>query len=190
MGGGPPKIPSNHINEINGSSSQPPFNHYGQHSSHFSGTQPSMTYEHSPHEGSHPMYPEDENCSRSKSNMIYQPMSTNSYPQHQHEGFNQNYQSQLDHVSSGSNIQGQHRNPEYEGPRQSYSPPSQSGNFQYRPRHSPPRSALQGHHSPSFYQASRSENYSNSQGEEWNSGGYPSQHRPIPPTKYPLMLSR
>ena len=36
MGGGPPKMPSNHSSEFNGPHSQSPYNHFEHYSSHFS----------------------------------------------------------------------------------------------------------------------------------------------------------
>jgi len=216
MGGGPPKITSNHSSKFNGPLSQPPYNNYEQYNSNFPGMQPNTinsSFGSNSHRISHPMYLEDKNCIRRKANVVYHPMHENSYPQHPHEGFNRNYPSHLESMSSGLNIEGQHRNQEHEGPRQSfspspsehfgqyrnqdhgrpeqsYSPPSQSENFQYPPRHSLLNMTSQCHHDSSFYQINRYENYPNSRGEEWTSGGRPPQLGPMPTSNPSIMISR
>jgi len=218
MGGPPPKMTSNHSSEFNGPPSQPPYSNCEQYNSNFSGMQPNPTnssYGSNSHGLNHnpnPMYSEDDNRTRRKPNSMHHPMHKNSYPQHQNEGFNRNYPSHLESMSSGPNIQGQYRNREHGGPRQpfsqspsehfghyrnrdhggpgqSYSPPSQSDNFQYPPRRSLSNRTSQGHHD-SLYQSNRHENYPNSRGEEWISGGRPLQLGPMPNCNPSLMLTR
>lgn len=188
--GGPPRMPLSHSDKFNCPSSQSPYDHYEQHSSHFSGMQPSMSYENNSHGESHPMYSQDKNCTRGKSNMMYLPMSKNTYQRHEHDNFNSNHQSQFGYVNPDPNIQGQYRNTEHEESRQYYSLQSKSGHCQYDSRCSPPTTTSQGHHSPSFYQGSRHNSSYNSRDEEWNSGGHPSQLRSMPTGTRPLMVFR
>ena len=106
MGGGPPsrpKIPSNQMVKFNDPSPELLFDHYDQHDSQFSGMQPNEMISsngNQSHGGRHPMYSEDKNYYRSKSNMMHHQMSRrNAYSQNQHEGFNRNYQSHLNPVN-------------------------------------------------------------------------------------------
>jgi len=190
MGGGPPKMPSNSSSEFNGPPSQSPYNHFEQFNSHFPGMPPhgmNSSYGNNSSGRNHPMYSEDENCSRS--NMMHHPMRKNLHPQH-HEGFNRNYQSQSEPTNSGPNAHVQYRNQEHRGPGPSYSPPSQSGHFQYSQRCSPPNRVPHGQ-SASFYQGNMYDNHPNNRSEEWGSGGGPStQLSPMPNNNLPIMLSR
>jgi len=173
MGGGPPKMPSNHNSEFNGPHSQSPYNHFEQYISHFPGMQPhamNSSYRNNANGRNPPIYSEDENCTRS--NLMHHSMRRNLHPQHHHEGFNRYYQS---HSELGPNSHGQYRNQEYRVPGPSHSPPSQSGPFHCTQRPSPPNRSSHGQ-SASFYQSNRCENYHNNRCEEQDSAGGPPMH--------------
>ena len=220
MGGGAPKITPNHSIEFNGPLSQSIYNTYEQYNSNFSSMPPNAmnsSYGSNSHGQNNPMYLEDENRARRKSSMMYHQIHKNSQSQDQHEGgFNRNYPSHLESMSTCPSIQeqyrrehggsrqaftssppseicGQYRNREQCGPghAQSFSPPSQSEQFQYPSRRSSlPSRTLQGHPDSSFYQSNRYENYLHSRGEEWNSGGRLPQRGPMPNSNPSLMLTR